>query len=145
LPLYDSPEQARLGFETAVNTYFTDLRTALPGTVLAAMGPWAPVESIPVNAVARSKADTILSVMQTIDGPWIFLDNLNGSWINSAGMRTPAATSGWQTGTGNVRRPTGVGNGDLYVSADGTHATPAGCLYLGQVIAAQLRAAILAL
>lgn len=144
-PLYATPEQARLGFETAVNTYFRDLRAALPGSVLVAMGPWAPVESIPVNAVARSKADAIRSAMQTIGGPWIFLDNLNGSWINSSGIRTPAAGSGWQTGTGNVGNPRGDGNGDLYVAADGAHPTAAGCLYLGQVIAAQLRDALLAL
>lgn len=144
-PLYDSAEQARAGFESAVNAYFRSMRAALPTSVLAAMGPWAPVESIPVDAVARSKADAILSALQSVAGPWVFLDNLHGGWINSAGARTPATGRGWQTGTGNIGRPVGDGNGDYYVSADGTHPTPAGCFFLGQVLASELRAAILAL
>ena len=143
-PLYASAIDAKLGFETAVQTYFRDLRAALPDALLVAMGPWAPVESIPVDAVAQSKADTILAALRSIAGPWVFLDNLRGGWINSAGASAPATGRGWQTGTGNVGQPRGDGNGDLYVAADGVHPTPAGCRYLGGVIAAQLRAAILA-
>jgi lysophospholipase L1-like esterase len=144
-PLYDSANAARAGFETAVSAYFRDLRAALPDSVLAAMGPWAPVESIPVNPIAQQKADAILSGLRGVAGPWVFVDNLNGGWSNSTGAFVPPAGRGWQTGTGNVGQPKGDGNGDLYVTADGVHPTPAGCAYLGQVLAANLRDAILAL
>jgi len=144
-PFYDSPEAAKAGFEAAVGAYFADLRAALPDSVLAAMGPWAPVESIPVNPIAQSKADAILAGLRAIGGPWVFVDNLNGGWRNSAGALVSPTGRGWQTGTGNVTNPKGDGNADLYVAGDGVHPTPAGCLYLGQVLAASLRDAILAL
>ncbi len=143
-PLYASAAEAKAGFDAAVQRYFRDLRSALPDAVLAAMGPWAPVESLPVDAVAQSKADTILAALQSIAGPWVFLDNLHGGWITSAGASAPATGRGWQTGTGNVGQPRGDGNGDTYVAADGVHPTPVGCQYLGGIIAAQLGAAILA-
>lgn len=144
-PLYATAAEAQAGFDAAVATYFRDLRAALPNAVLAALGPWAPVESTPVDAVAQSKADTIRAALRSIAGPWVFLDNLHGGWINSAGGSAASNGRGWQTGTGNVGQPRGDGNGDVYVSADGVHPTPAGCEYLGGVIASQLRAAILAL
>ena len=144
-PLYATAAEAKASFDEAVAKYFRDLRTALPNAVLAAMGPWAPVESMPVDAVAESKADTILAGLRSIAGPWVFLDNLHGGWINSAGVSVTGTGRGWQSGTGNVGRPRGDGNGDVYVSADGVHPTPAGCEYLGAIIASQLRAAILAL
>jgi hypothetical protein len=144
-PLYGSTEEAKAGFDAAVSAYFRDLRAALPASVLAAMGPWAPVETMPVNAIAQSKADSIRSALRAAGGPWVFLDNLNGGWLNSAGAFVPPTGRGWQTGTGTVARPQGDGNGDLYVAADGVHPTPAGCLYLGQILAANLKDAILAL
>ena len=143
-PLYASAGEAKAGFDAAVQRHFRDLRAALPDAVLAAMGPWAPVESFPVDAVAQSKADTILAALRSIAGPWVFLDNLHGGWVTSAGASAPATGRGWQTGTGNVGQPRGDGNGDTYVAADGVHPTPAGCQYLGGVIAAHLGAAILA-
>uniref|UniRef100_UPI003FA78381 hypothetical protein n=1 Tax=Salmonella enterica TaxID=28901 RepID=UPI003FA78381 len=77
--------------------------------------------------------------------PWVFLDNLAGGWRNSAGAQSPGSGTGWQTGTGTVASPRGDGNGDLYVSADGTHPSEAGADYLGDTIAAQLAPAIAAL
>ena len=141
-PLYASAAEAKAGFDAAVQRHFRDLRAALPDALLAAMGPWAPVESSPVDAVAQSKADTIRAALQSIAGPWVFLDNLHGGWITSAGASAPATGRGWQTGTGNVGQPHGDGNGDTYVAVDGVHPTPAGSQYLGGVIAAQLGAAI---
>jgi lysophospholipase L1-like esterase len=144
-PLYASGAEAKSGFDVAVFAYFAGLRAALPQSVLVAMGPWAPVESRPVDAIAQSKADTVLAALRAVAGPWIFLDNLNGGWTNSASKSQPPVGRGWQTGTGRVGSPKGDGNGDLYVAADGVHPTPAGCVYLGRVIATELRAALLAL
>jgi phospholipase/lecithinase/hemolysin len=42
------------------------------------------------------------------------------------------------TGNGNAGVPTGYGNSDIYVSADGTHPTDAGKLALGQILSARL-------
>jgi len=144
LPLYASTADARAGFEAAVARYYRDLRTALPNAVLAATGPWAPRQSIPTDAVARSKAETIRAALVAAGGPWVFLDNLEGGWSNSAGA-SAAAGGPWQTGTGRVGAPAGNGNADLYLSEDGVHPNEAGVVYLADRIATDLRAAIGAL
>lgn len=145
-PLYSTPADARAGFERQVQACFTALRTALPQAVLAAMGPWAPRENLPPDPVAVAKADVIRAALQAAGGPWVFMDNLRGSWINSrgsSGAATGAHAGPWQTGNGRVGTPTGTGNGDRFVSGDGVHPTEAGSLYLGERIAADLRAALL--
>jgi lysophospholipase L1-like esterase len=144
-PLYNTAAAARASFNSAVAAYFTTLRASLPRSVLAAMGPWTPRGSVPLDPIAQSKLETIRAALQAVGGPWVFLDNLSGGWINSAGMSAPPTGQGWQTGSGTVAAPNGDGNADIYVSADGTHPTPAGCAYLGEVLASNLRAAILAL
>ena len=129
--------------------FLVNLRTAkalgltIPESVLAATGPWAPRASTPTDPVQQSKADTIKAALRDVGGPWVFLDNLNGGWLNSAGASAPASGA-WQTGTGNSAAPRGDGNGDLYLSADGTHPNVDGFLYLGNRVATDLRAALLA-
>lgn len=143
-PLYATGDAARLGFEQAVHRYYGELRAALPQAVLVAMGPWAPRQSVPTDAVASGKAATVRAALQAAGAPWVFLDNLEGGWRNSTG----AASSGggpWQTGTGNVDSPRGDGNGDLYLAPDGVHPNVIGSGYLGERIATDLRAALLAL
>ncbi len=141
---YASAEAARLGFEAAVHAYFRALRAALPDSVLAATGPWQPDATRYLDQ-ALHKVDTVRSALAAVAGPWVFMDNLRGNWVNSAGVSSGANTGAWQTGTGTVANPKGDGNGDLYVSADGTHPSEAGAAYLGRQIAQSLRAAILAL
>lgn len=143
-PLYNTVADANAAFELAVNTYYVALRTALPNSVLAAMGPWAPKQSIPTSPIAQGKLDIITQALKSVSGPWVLIDNLNGGWINSSGASGPQ-TGPWQTGTGTVAAPTGQGNGDIYVSADGTHPTTVGHDYLGQMLASNLAAGILAL
>lgn len=144
-PLYATGAQALAAFDNAVSEYFNNLRAALPNAVLAALGPWAPVQSIPTSPVAESKLLTIKAALEAVGGPWVMLDNLNGGWTNSSGASGNGAEGPWQTGTGNVGDPKGDGNGDIYISADGVHPTVAGCVYLGEKIATNLKAAILAL
>lgn len=144
LPLYATDADAKLGFDTAVANYFRDLRAALPGSVLAAIGPWQPNVAF-YPAVALAKADTIRASLQAVTGPWVFIDNLRGGWVNSSGASAPATGAAWQTGTGRQGAPTGDGNGDLYLSPDGTHPNDAGTTYLAEQLAANLRAAVLAL
>ncbi|MBC7996071.1 MAG: SGNH/GDSL hydrolase family protein [Rhizobacter sp.] len=141
---YPSAAAARAGFSTAVNQYYTQLRAALPESVLVATGPWAPRQSTPTDPVALSKADAIKAALQAAGGLWVFLDNLQGGWVNSAGA-SAVASGPWQTGTGTSAARAGDGNGDLYLSADGVHPNVDGCLYLGARIATDLRAALLTL
>ena len=141
---YTSSDAARLGFEAAVQAYFRTLRAALPDSVLVATGPWQP-DATRYPDQALHKVDTIRSALAAVAGPWVFMDNLRGNWVNSAGVGSGAATGAWQTGSGTVANPKGDGNGDLYVGADGTHPSEAGAAYLGRQIAQNLRPAILAL
>ena len=140
LPPYATGAEARAGFDSTVQRYYRELRAALPDAVLAAVGPWQPNENFYPQS-GRDKVDTIRAALQAVAGPWVFMDNLRGGWLTSSGASGPA-TGGWQTGTGNVANPRGDGNGDLYVAGDGTHPSQAGCSYLGERIAAHLRAAI---
>ena len=143
-PLYNTGAAAEAAFNSAVAQYYRDLRAALPSSVLVAMGPWAPREYRPQTAPTLAKVQQIKSSLAAVGGSWIFLDNINGGWVNSAGASAPA-TGPWQTGTGKVGALKGDGNGDVYISGDGTHPTAVGNVYLGQVLANNLRAALLAL
>lgn len=140
LPPYASGAAARAGFDSTVQRYYRELRAALPNAVLAAVGPWQPNPNFYPQS-ARDKADTIRAALQAVAGPWVFMDNLSGGWRASSGASGPA-TGPWQTGTGNEANPRGDGNADLYLSSDGTHPSRAGCRYLGEQIAANLRAAL---
>ena len=143
-PLYPTVASSNTAFENAVQSYYQNLRTALPNSVIGAMGPWAPKQSIPTSPIAQGKLNVIQQTLQSITAPWVLIDNLNGGWTNSSGASGPQ-TGPWQTGTGNSGAPTGVGNGDIYVGPDGTHPTPLGHEYLGRMLASNLAAAILAL
>jgi lysophospholipase L1-like esterase len=142
--LYATPADALAGFNAGVTGYYNDLRAALPQAVLVSLGPWAPNITRPTYFMARPMADTIKAALQAVGGPWVFLDNLNGGWVNSAGV-SASPTGAWQTGTGNTAHPAGDGNGDIYLEFDGVHPNVAGCLYLGTRIADGIRAALLAL
>jgi hypothetical protein len=143
-PLYDSAEQARLGFENAVFRYYRDLRSALPGTVLAAVGPWQPNVNYYWD-YAIDKVEVIVAAIRAAGGPWVVVDNLRGGWLNSSGASAERTGQPWQTGTGTTANPQGDGNGDIYLSTDGTHPNEAGTSYLAGLLASQLGAAIRAL
>jgi lysophospholipase L1-like esterase len=141
-PLYATNAEARAGFDRAVHDYFVQARRLLPDSVLVATGPWHPNELREVSA-RLDMTDTIHAALAQVAGPWVFVDNLRGGWINSSGAS--ASTAPWQTGTGNSAAPTGDGNGDRYLAADGVHPNTEGCVYLGRQLADHLRPAILAL
>lgn len=146
-PQYATAADAKVGFATAVEAYFRTLRAALPNSVLAAVGPWTPPKDPSPASAVQDKTDTIKRALQTIAGaPWIFLDNVNGSWSNSSGAASTPTGQRWLTGRGYEGAPVNDGgNSNVYISADGTHPNEAGCVYLAQQIATNLRAAILAM
>ncbi len=142
--LYATGADALAAFNEGVAGYYTDLRAALPDSVLVSLGPWAPNTSNATYVMAQPMAVTIKAALQAVGGPWVFLDNLNGGWVNSSGASAPASGA-WQTGTGNTSAPNGTGNGDLYIGPDGVHPNEAGFEYLGTRIASDLRVALIAL
>lgn len=143
LPPYASAEAARLGFIDAVTAYFQDLRAALPETVLVALGPWTPPRDPSPESEVQAKVATIRGALQAVAGPWVFVDNVNGGWINSAGARSNTTETRWQSGRGWVGSPANDGgNSDLYIGPDGTHPNEAGCAYLAARLAAALREAL---
>ena len=137
LPPYASGTDAQAGFAAAVSRYYTDLRAALPDAVLAALGPWQPPPNLPASAAQLDKAAVIKAALAAAGGHWIFVDNINGGWVNSSGasLAAPASPGPWQT----------LDNARQYIAADNIHPNADGCAYLAQRLAADLRAAILAL
>ena len=134
---YASADAAKAGFAAAVTAYYTNLRSALPDAVLAAIGPWQPLPNLPASQTELDKAAVIKKALQAAGGRWVYVDNINGGWINSAdaGVAPSATESPWQT----------LQNSSMYLDSDNVHPNPAGCVYLAMRLATSLRAGILAL
>lgn len=129
----------------AIGDTWASIRAANPHALLIGQGPWAPNEVNGANPDAKYQIilARLYEVFRAMAGPWIFLDNLNGTWETSWGTTRPTPRGPWQTGTGNEGAPTGSGNGDTWVQADGTHPTvPVGITGLSQIWAAEVRAAL---
>jgi lysophospholipase L1-like esterase len=134
---YASADAAKAGFAAAVTAYYTDLRKQLPNAVLVATGPWQPPTVLPASDAQLDKAAVIKAALAAAGGNWIWVDNINGGWTNSAGASgAPSATDGpWQT----------QANAAAYISSDNVHPNADGCAYLASRLATALRAAIGAL
>jgi hypothetical protein len=66
------------------------------------------------------------------------LKSMVGRHQNVVGFIDPF-TNPWLTGTGNIAKPTGDGNGDQYVGSDGVHLGAAGIRYYQQRVVDELR------
>ncbi|MDB5878058.1 MAG: hypothetical protein JWQ41_1472 [Variovorax sp.] len=120
-------------------------RAANPNSVLVVLGPWGPKEFDATNPdgtyIARMNA--ISAIVEALPGPWVVLDNLRGNWKTSKGTARTSLRGPWQTGNGRTGAPTGIGNGDTWLNADGVHpSTPVGIKGLAEVLSAELRAAL---
>ena len=95
--------------------FFSALASALPG--------------IPVYVTAPSRQGRIWTDIEAAAGAIATAASQFGhsyiDWLSPF----------WITGTGNAGSPTGDGNADVYVSADGIHPTAAGSAYLGTRLA----------
>lgn len=92
---------------------FDAVEKNLPFTVVFVLGPWSP------GSAFIDQRDAIKAAVGS---------RANFHFIDNVGER-------WQTGTGNAGDLKGDGNGDVYVSEDGTHPTPAGHVYLAGKVA----------
>lgn len=129
---------------TGMSAVYTALRAALPNALIVAQTAWAPSQTAGQAGGGKYQLmrTNLYSVMAGLAGPWILIDNLAGTWSTSKGTNSGAGTGPWQTGDGRVGAPTGTGNGDTWVSADGTHPTAAGYKGLGELFAAAYKAAV---
>lgn len=123
---------------------YTALRTALPTALIVAQTAWAPSQTAGQAGGGKYQLmrTNLYSVMAGLSGPWILIDNLAGSWLTSKGTSSGAGTGPWQTGDGNAGAPTGTGNGDTWVSADGTHPTALGYKGLAELFSTAYKAAV---
>ena len=129
----------------SMKTVLQGARAANPESVLVAVGPWAPSQINGTNPsgtyIARMNA--ISEIVEALPGPWVVLDNLRGNWRTSKGTSRSSLRGPWQTGEGKAGAPTGVGNGDTWLNADGVHpTTPVGITGLAEVLTGELRAAL---
>ena len=104
---------------------FTQVKTALPNTLVIATGPWVASGDTSAyvavrNGIRNAAQATGATFIDTVDAPWI-------------------------TGSGHVGGLTGSGNADRYIAADGVHPTAAGSEYLGCRLAEAILASVPAL
>lgn len=129
---------------TAMQNYYSAIRSALPNALIVAQTAWAPVQSDGANPAGKYQAmrTALYNTMANIAGPWIIIDNLAGTWRTSRGTASTTATGAWQTGNGRVGATTGSGNGDTWVSSDGTHPSAVGFKGLAELFATAYKAAV---
>lgn len=93
------------GLQTAATSLFAAAHTALPNTLLAALGPWhfssASAASVAANAVSISNATATIP-----NGAMPFWNTLSPIWM---------------TGSGNSTNHRGDGTADYIIGFDGTH------------------------
>lgn len=80
---------------------FAQARAACPDSVIRVLGPWFPPTS--TSSFASARRDAIFAALQTISGPWYFVDNIASTWTTSNGKTgSVGPVGGWQTGDGQA-------------------------------------------
>jgi lysophospholipase L1-like esterase len=148
-----SPPPVPTNVVNAVNSYYAQFRTYYPNAVAVTLGSFCPIETN-LNTTTRSYTAmnaVIKAAVATMTGPWVFI-NVQGStqgglvdWYNSSGASGRVTSENFFTGNGRVGTTTGTGNGDLYLSADGTHPSILGAQAISRYIATAMRRAIIAI
>ncbi|MHA0330272.1 SGNH/GDSL hydrolase family protein [Sphingomonas melonis] len=90
------------GLQSEASALFDEIRAKLPNTIVFVVGPWTSFGD--QNAKAQSIRAAVANRAN-----FYYIDN-----------------SDWIWGGGNVAQPTGRGNADLWVGADGAHMTQVG-------------------
>jgi hypothetical protein len=127
--------------------YYAQLRASNSLGLIIANAAWTPNSG--AQGAGATKRDSIFAAINKIAGPWIFIDNVSGTWKarSRSGYETNGLAGGapWQTGNGKVGGTTGSGNGDFYCG-DGTHPySPDGTVFLGMNDATAGRDAIMSM
>lgn len=127
--------------DAGVMAYYKALRIGLPNSLFIVIGAFCPVETNGALYLA-GRSNPIFAAVRAAGGPYIILDNISGTFESSWGTSGSVGGLPWQTGTGKVGTTTGSGNGDIYVSSDGTHPNVAGADYLSDRIFTGIQTAL---
>jgi lysophospholipase L1-like esterase len=103
------------GFQSAVQSWLSQIITAKPGTLIFMTGPMSPNSGLNTNAINVLVRDRKAAACARFAANCVFIDNLAAAWV---------------TGTGKVGSPTGTGPSDWITGSDGTHPTDDGMLLL---------------
>lgn len=90
------------------------------------------------SALPNLRSLTVVGPLFAGDTPGVYTAMSTAMQTASAGLAdayVDTVTSPIYTGTGRVGATAGVGNGDLYIGADGVHPTDAGSQWLGAALA----------
>ena len=104
--------------QSEASAVFTAILSANPGVRLIVIGPWSNSGHPPA---ARISNDAAIGAAARAAGA-LFVSPIEDHWI---------------TGTGKTSSHAGDGNADIYIGPD-NHPSPAGHLYLGQMLASAL-------
>jgi hypothetical protein len=86
-----------------VLTVLTGIRSLYPNAVIVVAGNWCPdplYSRISPSAKQSTIAATILAAVKQLTGSWVYISNLDDSWLNSSGASKAATGIAWQTGDG---------------------------------------------
>lgn len=89
--------------------YLNYVRGILPGTMIVIFGPWG--SSLNASPALRAAEADLATVIGQFNDPNVFFIPLIAR----------ASGNPWIWGTGRTQAPTGSGNADIYVGADGVH------------------------
>lgn len=81
-----------------INSYFTQLRAALPKALFIVFGPWCPTAT---NGTLfnTTVGAAIKTAVRAAGGDYILIDNIAGTYETSWGTSGPLGGTPWQTGT----------------------------------------------
>lgn len=114
--------------------FFNEVKTKLPNTEVIIISPFSPQGTPP--QVRKDITAGLKNIAINLGYPYI--DIVNGETYNKAGTQLVAGLGNIITGAGNAGNPQTTGNATVFISADGTHPTRAGHMYLGQRIAEEI-------
>lgn len=95
--------------QAAILAYLTYVRGILPNAMIVVFGPWG--SSLNASVALRAAEADLNTVITAFSDSNVFFIPL---------IARPSGQP-WILGTGRTQAPTGVGNADIYVGADGVH------------------------
>lgn len=112
---------------SAADLLYESVQSAMRDGEVIVVGCWSPT-----GTPSTGQADTNTTLRAAaLSAGLPFIDVQSGDVVDSTG-NVIAAQGKWITGSGNTGSPTGDGNADIYISADGVHPNDAGHLYLSR-------------
>ncbi|WP_329168308.1 SGNH/GDSL hydrolase family protein [Streptomyces sp. NBC_01267] len=121
---YNDTGAVQSDIATAADGMFAAIKAGLPNCRVIVIGCWSPLGTPAGSQVAT---DETIRLRAAAAG-FPFISTQTGTVYDRTGALV-ASQGQWITGSGNISAPSGAGNADLYVGADGVHQTDAGAAY----------------